>query len=90
MSQYIDRIDIQPSQWVNVHAIPALTAAGLESGDQLLISVLGGGIRYHFGDTEPTGQYGFNRDKEFITLDGTDCWVIAIGRPATIQVEYAP
>jgi hypothetical protein len=89
-SIFIDPVNAPASQWINLHQVASLISAGVASGDQLQVTVLGGSIRYHFGDTEPAGNYGFKRNKEFITRDGLDCWIYAIGQNATLQVEHAP
>ena len=92
-SRTIDRITVPAGPWTNIHEISALTAAGVVSGDQLAITVLGSTVRYSFSDTEPTGNYGFKRAEEgdiIITRTGIDCWVLAVGQPSELQVEYAP
>lgn len=74
--------------WQNVHT--AMASQGVESGDQLLITVLTTVERLHFGDTEPTSDSGYVRveqDDSVVTQEGVDCWVLG---PAELQVEYAP
>ena len=76
--------------WHNIHNNTYLTSQGVESGDQLLVTVLTTVERLHFGDTQPAANSGYVRieqDDSIITQEGVDCWVLG---PATLQVEYAP
>jgi len=75
--------------WQNVHT--AMASQGVESGDQLLITVLTTVERLHFGDEIPTndetGYVRIKQDDSVVTQEGVDCWVLG---PAELQVEYAP
>lgn len=75
--------------WQNVHT--AMASQGVESGDQLLITVLTAVERLHFGDAQPTdndaGYVRIRQDDIIVTKEGVDCWVLG---PAELQVEYAP
>lgn len=89
----IDPITIPEDGWTNLHLDSYLVSKGVEQGDQLQVTVLGGAVRYNFDSIAPGSEYGYGRASQgdvFLTRYGLDCWIDAIGGDAQVLVEYAP
>lgn len=81
-------LKLDGNQWYNVHT--ELAPDGVESGDQLYVTVRSPTENLYFGNVEPIKFSPYIKrdvDESVVTEEGLDLWVHG---PATLQVEYAP